>query len=181
MHQLIKLSALVLLSATIAHAATTPAKVDDSDYKVRIYNQCKLVSEHAMTAQQVAVYQSLMQHEKAMHKLEGPINAIEPQMDKLTAKMERISELAIQETDETLHINKKHLKQQEDIAQQIEQLVAQHQDDFEALEQQGEKIAAVADDFEQQMKPLTEGVEHDNIQIISADKTTEPYRCYSTL
>ncbi|GGD70010.1 hypothetical protein [Lacimicrobium alkaliphilum] len=179
MHQLIKISALILLSATVAQAA--PAKERHDEYKVRIYNHCQLVSEHKMTAQQIAVYQRLMQHEQAMHKLKNPIKAIEPQMEKLTDQIEKVSELAIQETDETIHINKKHLRQQEQIAHQIEQLVAQHQADFDALEQQGEKISAVANEFEQQMKPLTEGVEHDNIQIISPDKAPEPYRCYSSL
>lgn len=177
MHQLIKMSALILLSATVAQAA--PAKERHDEYKVRIYNHCQLVSEHNMTAQQIAVYQRLMQHEQAIHKLEDPIKAIEPQMDKLTAQMEQVSEQAIRETDETLHINKSYLRQQQQIADQIEQLVAQHQADFEALEQQGEKISAVADEFKQQMKPFTEGVEHDSIQIISPDKAAEPYRCYS--
>jgi chromosome segregation ATPase len=179
MHQLIKMSALILLSATVAQAV--PAKERHDQYKVRIYNQCQLVSEHNMTAQQVAVYQRLMQHEQAMHQLEDPIKAIEPRMDKLTAQIEQISELAIRETGETLHINKSYLRQQQQIADQIEQLVAQHQSDFEALEQQGEKISAMADEFKQQMKPLTEGVEHDSIQIISPDKAAEPYRCYSGL
>ncbi|ALS97564.1 hypothetical protein [Lacimicrobium alkaliphilum] len=179
MHQLIKISALILLSATVAQAAPTKDRHDE--YKVRIYNHCQLVSEHKMTAQQIEAYQRLMQQEQVMHKLERPINAIEPQMDKLTDQMEQVSELAIQETEDTLHINKSYLRQQEQIAQQIEQLVEQHRADFEALEKQGEKIAAVADDFEQQLRPLTEGVEHDNIQIISPDKAADSYRCYSSL
>ncbi|WP_416307891.1 hypothetical protein [Neptunicella sp. SCSIO 80796] len=181
MHQLIKIAALVLLSATVAKAATAPAKTQYGEYKVRIFNHCQLVSEHKMTEPQIEVYQRLMQHEQAMHKIEQPIKAIEPQMDKLTDQIQHVSKQAIQETDDSLQINKKYLKQQQALAQQIEQLVAQHRADFDALQQQGDKISAVADEFEQQIKSLTEGVEHDNIQIVTPEKATTPYRCYSSL
>jgi hypothetical protein len=104
-----------------------------------------------MTPAQIEAYQNLQKIEGSMHELELPIKAIDQQIQAFSRKIEDLGALAIQETDSSLHIDETYLKQQEAVAQQLNDLVALHQADFDALSAQGDKISAVAEKFQTTM------------------------------
>jgi len=177
---------LVLFSCGLCTLATMAANISqtnykEGDYRILLSNDCELVAEFNMTPAQIAAYQELQKIEGTMHEFERPIKAIEQQMQEYSEQLESLTALAIQENDSSIHIDKTYLKQQEAVAQQLTDLVQLHQADFDALGQQGAKITAVAQKFETAMVPTLDGVEHDQIEILSPDKPNSKHYCHKRM
>ena len=177
---------LVLFSCGLFTLATMAANISkptyqEGDYRILVSNDCELVAEYNMTPAQIAAYQELQKIEGTMHEFERPIKAIEQQMQEYSEQLESLTALAIQESDTSLHIDKNYLKQQEAVAQQLTDLVQLHQADFDALSQQGSKISAVAQKFEQAMAVTLDGIEHDQIEILSPAKPNSNHYCHKRM
>ncbi|WP_340677612.1 hypothetical protein [Paraglaciecola sp.] len=180
-----KMSVVLLSSglftlAAVAASISKPA-MSEGDYRMRILHNCELVAEYNMSPAQIEAYQHLQKTEDSMHGLELPIKAIEQQMKEYSDKLESLTALAIQETDTSLHIDKNALKQQEVVAKQLSDLVKLHQADFDAIGQQGQKISAVVDKFEQAMAVTLDGIEHDQIEIVSPTEAKDSHNCYKRI
>jgi len=177
---------IVLLSSGLFTLAAIAANISkptyqEGDYRILVSNDCELVAEYNMTPAQITAYQELQKIEGTMHEFERPIKAIEQQMQAYSDQLESLTALAIQESDTTLHIDKNYLKQQEAVAQQLTDLVHLHQADFDALGQQGSKITAVAHKFEAAMAATLDGIEHDQIEILSPAKPNSNHYCHKRM
>lgn len=181
MKKLSKLSVLLVATGFFTVAGSSATANVDNNYRIRVLQDCKLVAEYAMTQEQIYAYQELQKIEGTMAALELPIKAIEQQIQVYSNKIEQLSALAIQETDTTLHIDKTYLKQQDAVAKQLQKLIASHQADFDAIGQQGEKISAVAHKFEKAMAVTIDGLEHDQIEILSPEKLTSSHYCHQQM
>ena len=147
----------------------------ENNYSVVALKNCEVVSDQAMTQQQFAAYISLKQQEQKMHTLEVPIQGIEQKVKAYTDEIETLTKLAIQDTDETLHINKKLLEQHDLVAKEFDSFMQLHQQDFDALGKQGNIIGQHADVFETSIKDHLQGLDYDQIQVLSSDnKLTKP-------
>jgi chromosome segregation ATPase len=175
-----KITAMLLTTSLFTVLNLTAAeKQSPEDYKIILLNNCQVVSELAMTSSQVSAYQALQQQEQRMQVLEQPINAIEEQLQEYSSELETLSALAVQETQTSVYINKSYLQEQKAAADKLQQLVSDHQSDFDALQQQGEKIGQLADVFERELAPSVANIKHNQIQIIGPDSTSSDSNCYS--
>ena len=175
-----KITALLVTTGLLTTLALTAAEKNATqDYKLRLLKDCTLVSEQIMTSSQVAAYKSLQDQEKLMHGLELPITAITEQIEQYSSEIEKLSALAVQETENSIHIDKTYMQQQEAAAEKLQQLMSAHQSDFDALESQGAQIGQVAKVFEQEIAPSVANIDHDRIQIIGPNDKASSRICYS--
>jgi hypothetical protein len=169
-----KILILSVTSAIICQAAFALSHNDNNayqanDYSVVALKDCEIISSKAMTTGQFDAYTRLKQQEQAMHTLEKPTQDIEHKMDVYADKIERLTKLAIQETDDTLHINKKLLKQQDAVAKEFAQFMQLHQHKFDALGDQGKAIGQQAKIFETSIKDNLENIDYDQIYVLTPD------------
>ncbi len=113
-----------------------------------------------------------------MQGIEQPIKAIERDISQYSNEIEKLTKLAIQETDTSLHIDKSYLKQQEVIVEKLNSLMAKHQTDFDALKEQGEVIGGIANNFSNAIKSTIKNVEYDHIRINDPNKSKQHSQCY---
>ena len=88
----------------------------------------------------------------------------------LTQEIETLTSLAISETEDSLHIDKNFLKQQEQAIEKLDDFMAVHQENFDALGEQGTRLGESADSFTAAMKLQLEGLDYDNIRISSPEE-----------
>lgn len=166
------------LVTTVATANNQAATAIDL-YKIRYMKNCQTIAEKPMTHAQVDSYLEMQQFAEQMNEIQQPISKMQPELDELTNKIKQISGEAVIESDEGLHINKQLLKQQTEYAHKIEQLVSKHKNDFDALENMGQKVSAAAHDFERQIKSSAQNLDYDNIQIVTPDSNKHNNVCVS--
>jgi hypothetical protein len=164
---------LVICQVALAWSDTDKA----NDYSVVALKNCEVVSKQAMTTEQLDAYLSLKQQEQKMHSLEVPIQNIEQKIKVYTDEIEKLTKLAIQETDDTLHINKAMLKQQDLVANEFNQFMQLHQQDFDALGKQGGVIGQQAEIFETSIKASLENINYDQIQVLTPDSHQTQNNC----
>ena len=168
-------AAVSILFAQVALALSFTNK--PGDYSIIVLKNCEVVSNKAMTDEQLEAYLSLKQQEQKIHVLEVSIQDIEQEILSYTKKMEKLTELAIQETDEILHINKARLKQRDIVANEFDKFMQLHQQDFEVLGKQGNVIGQQAEIFETSIKVGLESVDYDQIQVHSPDSNQTQHSC----
>jgi hypothetical protein len=158
----------LIFPLVICHVAIAWAKTDkENNYSVIALKNCQVVSDQAMTVDQFAAFLSLKQKEQKMHSLEVPIQKIEQEIKVYTDELTKLTSLAIQDTDESIHINKKLLEQQEKVAKELNQFMQQHQQDFDALGKQGRIIGLQAEVFENSIKTSLESIDYDQIKLLT--------------
>ena len=185
---LVRISASALLiTATTACIGLSNASTanNQSDYRVITFKDCKKVSESTLNNEQIAAYLELEREQVKLEALEQPISDIELQVTEYTEQIEAITEEAITEEavieDENhLRINKSLLKEQDKLAKELNKLLAAHDADFKALEQQAKFIEHAAKQFDKTMKPLMEQGESTHLQILAPGEAEKP-GCFYTI
>jgi hypothetical protein len=176
-----KTSKIIIASAASILFAQAAMALSDTNqptgYSVIALKNCAVVSDKAMTDVQLEAYLSLKQQEQKIHTLEGPIQNIEQEIESYSDNIERLTKLAIQETDESLHINKTLLKQQEAAAKEFAQFMQLHQHKFDALGDQGKAIGQQADIFETSIKANLGGIDYDQIQVLTPKSKQAQQHC----
>lgn len=163
--KLVIASAVSILFAQVALALSGTNKA--SDYSVIALKNCDVVSDKVMTAKQLEAYLALKQQEQKMQILEMPIQNIAQEISLYTDEIEKLTELAIQETDKTLHINKAVLEQQNLVVEEFNKFMQVHQQSFDALGEQGHMIGQQAKIFETSIKVDLETIDYDQIQVLT--------------
>ncbi|MEW9797413.1 hypothetical protein [Alteromonas sp. CYL-A6] len=167
---------MVMGLAAIAVAAVlniAAAKTQDNgDYMIHAYKHCQPVASVAMNHDLILAYQDLSEAGESMAELEVPIDGIQAELARYSEDIERITREAVIEQGDRVIINNALLEEQQHLAQKIEALVAQHESDFAALEEQGERISDIAREFEQGVDALLDGVDYDNIRIQTPEHTS---------
>lgn len=107
-----------------------------------------------------------------------PIQGIEQEMQQYTDSIEKLTKLAIQETDESLYIDKKLMQQQKVVAKEFDEFMQKHQQDFDAIGAQGIVIGQYADNFSDSVKDTLAGIDYDQVQVLTPGKSpsTSPLR-----
>jgi hypothetical protein len=170
---------LISTSFFTALALANTNKQSVEDYKILMLEDCKVVAEKTMTTSQVRAYEALKEQEQLMQGLELPITAITEQIEQYSSEIEELTALAVQETDTSLYIDKTYMRQQEAAVDKLQALISSHQNDFDALENQGYTIGRIAEEFEQEIAPSIENFKHDQIRIVGPDSSTSGHSCYS--
>ena len=172
----ISVSALLITATTacigLSNASTTN---NQGDYRVITFKDCKKVSESPLNNEQIAAYLEL-KHEQV--KL--PISDIELQVTEYSEQIEAITDEAVIEDENHLRINKSLLKEQDKLAKELNKLMAAHDADFKALEQQAKLIEHAAKQFDKTMKPLMEQGESTHLQILAPGEDEKP-GCFYTI
>lgn len=178
MNHLVKYTSLTLTSV-LALSVFATNKPELSGYELVAYKGCDVVYSMTLNEQQAAAYDNLNNESELMHKLEVPIKKMQPALDELEEQMRKVSHIAVQETEKLIRIDKQAMEKQTAIAEKIEALIQQHQSDFDAIENQGDKIQAVADQFEKLVaNALPSFKDFDHIQIFTDNDTSRKCESY---
>jgi len=156
------------------------SETQQSDYKIQVLENCQIIKEYNMTDHQIDAYLALKIEEEKMSSLESPISAIQNELDGYSEQIDELTALAIQETEQSLTIDKAYLKQQEQVVKKLNVLMEAHQKDFDALGLQGKKIGKVADNFVTSLEGTLGNYKHHQIHISSPDDL-DNYQCHNDI
>ena len=176
-----KIIAAIISCCILFNTFAQEGNTELSNYSIVFLKECNVISKQAMTPQQVEAYLALRSEEKKMTAIEMPIQAIEQQLNDYTTEIERLTKLAIQETDESLHINKAYLEQQGLVVSKLNALMSLHQKDFDQLGVQGRNIGEQADKFKKLIEDTFTSQDYDQIRIITPEKKTNYYHCNAVI
>ena len=166
-------SSCLLISAAFASQATN----EDTGHTITLLKDCNVIAEYAMNAEQVTAYQALHAEEQKMHDLEKPTRAVEQQLQQFTDQIEELTSLAIQDNEDTLHIDKNYLKKQDQVVAKLQLLMDKNQHKFDAIGEQGRLIGVKADDFTDTIDDNFEDVDYNQIRIDYPGKVDSNYQC----
>jgi hypothetical protein len=173
-----KIVITAVISILFAQVALALSDADKpNDYSVIALKHCKVVSDKPMSSEQLEAYLSLQQQEQKMHTLEMPIQNIEKEINGYTDKIEKLTKLAVQETEGSLHIDKALLKQQETVVKELSDFMQLHQPNFDALGKQGSVIGQQAEIFKTSIKASLENVDYDQIRVVTPNSKGSGYSC----
>ncbi|WDE04267.1 hypothetical protein SG34_023450 [Thalassomonas viridans] len=161
--------ALTLGLAQVASGNSLAGQEKDSSdgYSIHFIKDCRLVKKLPMTPGLITLHQQLQQQEAKMAALQAPVEAISAKIDHYSQQINRLTELAVQEDNNSLKIDKTYLAQQQVVTDKLNRLLAGHQRDFAALEQQGHQIEQVAHDFEAEIRGISRDLDFDHVRILS--------------
>ena len=163
-----------LLTTAVFYAQS---ETQQNDYKIQILENCQVIKEYNMTNEQIESYLALKIEEEKMSSLEAPISAIQDSLNRYSEQIGELTELAIQETEQSIYIDKDYLKQQEHVVEKLNALMKIHQQDFDALGKQGKRIGKVADTFVASLEETIGESKHQRIHISSPDDQENNYHC----
>lgn len=168
--------AIAIAAGCTAQAETASAKVAAAPQQIAYIKNCKVVQQRAMTTDEFAAYQRLEAVEQQMEELHLPLKAFEAEMEQHGERMAELSDLMHQEDEYSIRIDKVKMAEQHKLAEEIQEITSRYKPHFAALEQKGDEISDIADDFTDLLEKSAPAGGFDHIQVISdSDKTTECY------
>ncbi|WNC71354.1 hypothetical protein RGQ13_14645 [Thalassotalea psychrophila] len=167
------ISSCLLISAAFA----TQQNDTNSGYSITLMKNCNVVANYPMNTAQIEAYQDLQAEEKKMTSLELPIQSFEQELKEYTEQIEKLTALAIQESEDSLYIDKNYLKQQEIVVAKLDALMDEHQHEFDALGEQGNAIGEVADKFTDTIDASFDNIDYNQMRIDYPGKTDSNYQC----
>ena len=169
-------AAIVITVGCTAQAETTSTSVSAAPQQIAYIKNCKVIQQRAMTADEFEAYQRLKAVEQQMEELHLPLEAFEAEMEQHSDRMAELSDLVHQEDEHSIRIDKAKMAEQQKLAEEIQEITARHRPHFEALEQKGDEISDIADDFTDLLEKSAPAGGFDHIQVISdSGKTTQCY------
>lgn len=168
--------AIAITVGCTAQAETASAKVAAAPQQIAYIKNCKVVQQRAMTTDEFAAYQRLEAVEQQMEELHLPLKAFEAEMEQHSERMAELSDLVHQEDEYSIRIDKVKMAEQHKLAEEIQEITSRYKPHFAALEQKGDEISDIADDFTDLLEKSAPAGGFDHIQVISdSGKTTECY------
>jgi DNA repair exonuclease SbcCD ATPase subunit len=169
-------AAIAITVGCTAQAETTSTSVSAAPQQIAYIKNCKVIQQRAMTADEFEAYQRLKAVEQQMEELHLPLEAFEAEMEQHSDRMAELSDLVHQEDEHSIRIDKAKMAEQQKLAEEIQEITARHRPHFEALEQKGDEISDIADDFTELLEKSAPAGGFDHIQVISdSGKTTQCY------
>lgn len=165
----------------ISGAFATQHNDANSDYSITLMKDCNVVASYPMNPAQIEAYQELQNAEQKMASLELPIQSFEQELKEYTEQIEELTTLAIQESEDSLYIDKNYLKQQEIVVAKLDTLMAQHQHEFDALDEQGKTIGEKADKFTDAIDTSFSEVDYNQMRIDYPGRADSNYQCESDI
>ncbi len=146
-------------------AGAKPQNSGRSGYQLQVLKNCKVLSERALNAQELKLYQELQLAEQRMKQLEAPLKQMEVELATQSKALEHLTSQIEQQAGQRQGPDPQLLAQQAEFSSRISAVVDSHQADIDALSSQGQYIATVATEFEQLViKPLDKG-SYDQIRL----------------
>ena len=178
-----KLFNCTLLSAAIAitvgctaQAETAATSGTAAPQQIAFIKNCKVIQQRAMTSEEFAAYQRLEAIEQQMEALHLPMEAFEAEIEQHSSRMAELSDLVHQEDEHSIRIDKAKMAEQHKIAEEIQEITSRYKPHFAALEQKGDEISDIADDFTELLQKSAPAGGFDHIQVMTdSGKTTECY------
>ena len=166
--------AIAITVGCTAQAETSAVKDAAAPQQIAFIKNCKVIQQRAMTNDEFAAYQRLEAIEQQMEELHLPLGSFEVEMEQYSQQMTELAELAHQEDEYSIRIDKTKMVEQQQLAEKIREITERHKPHFAALEQKGDEISDIADDFTELLEKEAPVGGFDHIQVISdPDKTTE--------
>ena len=168
--------AIAITVGCTAQAETASASVTAAPQQIAFIKNCKVIQQRAMTTDEFAAYQRLEAVEQQMEALHLPLKAFEAEMEQHSERMAELSDLVHQEDERSIRIDKVKMAEQHKIAEEIQEITSRYKPHFAALEQKGDEISDIADDFTELLEKSAPAGGFDHIQVMSdSGKTTECY------
>lgn len=168
--------AIAITAGCTAQAETASASVTAAPQQIAFIKNCKVIQQRAMTTDEFAAYQRLEAVEQEMEELHLPLKAFEAEMEQHSERMAELSDLVHQEDEHSIRIDKVKMAEQHKLAEEIHEITERHRPHFAALEQKGDEISDIANDFTDLLEKSAPAGGFDHIQVISdSGKTTECY------
>lgn len=168
--------AIAITAGCTAQAETASTSVTAAPRQIAFIKNCKVIQQRAMTTDEFAAYQRLEAVEQQMEELHLPLKAFEAEMEQHSERMAELSDLVHQEDEHSIRIDKVKMAEQHKLAEEIHEITERHRPHFAALEQKGDEISDIADDFTDLLEKSAPAGGFDHIQVISdSGKTTECY------
>ncbi|MGY5797212.1 hypothetical protein [Rheinheimera faecalis] len=168
--------AIAITAGCTAQAETASTSVTAAPQQIAFIKNCKVIQQRAMTTDEFAAYQRLEAVEQQMEELHLPLKAFEAEMEQHSERMAELSDLVHQEDEHSIRIDKVKMAEQQKLAEEIQEITERHRPHFAALEQKGDEISDIADDFTDLLEKSAPAGGFDHIQVISdSGKTTECY------
>ncbi len=175
--------AIAISVGCTAQAETASASVAAvAPQQIAFIKNCKVIQQRAMTTDEFAAYQRLEAVEQQMEELHLPLEAFEAEMEQHSERMAELSDLVHQEDEHSIRIDKVKMAEQHKLAEEIQEITERHRPHFTALEQitaleqKGDEISDIADDFTDLLEKSAPAGGFDHIQVISdSGETTECY------
>lgn len=169
-------AAIAITVGCTAQAETASASVAVAPQQIAFIKNCKVIQQRAMTTDEFAAYQRLEAVEQQMEELHLPLKAFEAEMEQHSERMAELSDLVHQEDEHSIRIDKVKMAEQHKLAEEIQEITERHRPHFAALEQKGDEISDIADDFTDLLEKSAPAGGFDHIQVMSdSGKTTECY------
>ncbi len=169
-------AAIAITAGCTAQAETASTSVTAAPQQIAFIKNCKVIQQRAMTTDEFAAYQRLEAVEQQMEELHLPLKAFEAEMEQHSERMAELSDLVHQEDEHSIRIDKVKMAEQQKLAEEIQEITERHRPHFAALEQKGDEISDIADDFTELLEKSAPAGGFDHIQVISdSGKTTECY------
>ena len=169
-------AAIAITVGCTAQAETASTSVTAAPQQIAFIKNCKVIQQRAMTTDEFAAYQRLEAVEQQMEELHLPLKAFEAEMEQHSERMAELSDLVHQEDEHSIRIDKVKMAEQQKLAEEIQEITERHRPHFAALEQKGDEISDIADDFTELLEKSAPAGGFDHIQVISdSGKTTECY------
>jgi DNA repair exonuclease SbcCD ATPase subunit len=168
--------AIAITAGCTAQAETASTSVTAAPQQIAFIKNCKVIQQRAMTTDEFTAYQRLEAVEQQMEELHLPLKAFEAEMEQHSERMAELSDLVHQEDEHSIRIDKVKMAEQQKLAEEIQEITERHRPHFAALEQKGDEISDIADDFTDLLEKSAPAGGFDHIQVISdSGKTTECY------
>lgn len=180
MKPIIKFSAIAaaaLISSGVLSSVYAISEYSSGSVRAAAIKDCKIVHQITLDEKATAAYYEVKSLEKKLNAVQEPLAIVERRLADFGLEMEQISELAIQDNEQTLYIDKDMLKEQESVAKKISDLVELHQADFDAIAQYGKLIGQKADDFSDPIKDAFEDQDYDQVRVFNDGEPTLPAQC----
>ena len=161
----------VISLALVGKTALANKSVNPNDiYTVKIIENCQVITEIPLNQQQTQAYLALKDEENKMAKLQAPIMAIEDKLGKYSQQIEQLSQQIFTDSKQPFQVDNAVLAKQALVVKKLDNLMAKHQADFDALGTQGRNIGDIADRFTQLITPLIANSKHHQVSIGRRDE-----------
>lgn len=169
-------AAVAIIAGCTAQAETTAATAKAKPAQIAFIKNCKVIQQRAMTPDEFTAYQRLEAVEQQMDELHLPIKAFEAEMEQHSERMAELADLVQQEDEHSIRIDKVKMAEQQKLAEEIQDIAERHKPHFAALEQKGDEISELADEFTDLLEKSAPAEGFDQIQVMSGSgATTECY------
>ena len=155
------------------------AVMQPATFQLQVLNNCQLVSQRAMTAEEIQLHQQLNGLQQQMTALEAPLELMQHHLEQQHTQMETLAAQIEQQAGQGMP-DSVLLEQQAELGQDMAAIVDSYQPQIDAVSSQGEQIGQLADQFTTLLKKDLQGVTYNQLRVLD-NKQPPPKDCQTGL